>query len=182
MNLEEKQLSKKYIYKGKIINVRVDDALLPNGKIAKREVVEHPGGVTVVAVTDNNEILAVRQYRYPYGEILLEIPAGKFDSPEEIPLDAVKRELKEETGATAAEFINLGVIYPTPGCYGERLYLFAAKGLSFGDTDLDDDEFLEVEKIPLEEFTQMIMQNKIKDAKTIIGVLKIKELIERGTF
>lgn len=182
MNLEEKQLSKKYVYKGKILKFRVDQALLPDGTVAGREVVEHPGGVCVVALTDKNEILAVKQFRYPYFEILTEIPAGKFDSPDEIPLEAAKRELKEETGAKAKTMIDLGVIYPSPGCYGESLYMFAAKDLEFGDLDPDDDEFLEVLRIPLEKFYEQILSGEIKDAKTIIGVLKIKEKIVRGEF
>lgn len=182
MNLEEKQLSAKYVYQGKILKFRVDTALLPDGTTAHREVIEHPGGVSVVAVTDNNEILAVKQFRYPYFEILTEIPAGKFDYQGENPLDAVKRELKEETGATAEKIIDLGIIYPSPGCYGENLHLFAAKGLKIGTSNPDDDEFLEVLKIPLEKAVDMVLNNEIRDAKTIIGILKIKTLIEKGEF
>lgn len=180
MNLEEKQLSKKYFYKGKIVNMRVDNAVLPNGKTALREVVEHPGGVGVVALTQNNEVLAVRQFRYPYGEVLLEIPAGKLDSCNELPIEAVKRELKEETGAEAENIIPLGVVYPSPGCYGENLYLFAAKNLRFGNNNLDEDEFLEVEKIPLDRFVEMVMNGEIKDAKTEIGILKAEKLVKEG--
>ena len=182
MNLEEKELSRKYYFKGRIIKVREDCVRLPDGKDAKREVVEHPGGVSVVAVTDDNEILAVRQFRYPYKEVLLEIPAGKFDFVGEDPETAVRRELREETGATADTLIKLGVIYPSPGCYGENLHLFAAKGLHFGETDPDDDEFLEVERVPLKEFSKLVMDGKIKDAKTEIGILKIEKLINEGKF
>ena len=126
MKLHEKQLEAEYIYKGKIINVRRDKALLPNGAEAFREVVEHPGGVTVAALTDKDEVLFVRQFRYPYEEVILEIPAGKRDSRDEAPLECGKRELREETGATAEKYISLGELYPTPGYCGEVIYMFAA--------------------------------------------------------
>ena len=114
MNLEEKTISQSYAYKGRIINLRVDEALLPNGKTAGREVVEHNGGVCIVALTDMNEIFLVKQFRYPYGEVIYEIPAGKRDGDEE-PLTCGIRELKEETGMTAEKFIPVGELYPSPG-------------------------------------------------------------------
>ncbi len=178
MNLREKTLSAEYIYKGKIINLRRDEAELPNGKTAFREVVEHPGGVCVAALTENDEILFVSQYRYPYGEVILEIPAGKRDRADEDPLECGKRELREETGATAERFVFLGELYPTPGYCGEIIYMYAATGLSFGDTDPDEDEFLAVEKIPLSRAVDMIMSGEIKDAKTQAAVLKLKHLRE----
>ncbi len=180
MNLEEKQLSKEYIYEGKIINVRKDEALLPDGRTALREVVEHPGGVCVAALTEQNEILMVRQFRYPYGEIVLEIPAGKRDSRDEEPLECGKRELREETGAVAEKIFSLGTLYPTPGYCGEIIWLYGATGISFGETDPDDDEFLTVEKIPLERAVEMIMSGEIKDAKTQTAVLKLKLLQDKG--
>ena len=180
MNLEEKQLKAEYIYKGKIINLRSDEALLPNGNIALREVVEHPGGVCVAALTDNDEILMVRQFRYPYNEIVLEIPAGKRDSKNELPLECGKRELKEETGATAQKFFDLGELYPTPGYCGEIIWLYGATGITFGDTNPDEDEFLTVEKIPLDKCVEMIMAGEIKDAKTQTAVLKLKYLKDCG--
>ena len=115
MNLQEKQISAEYMYKGKIISLRRDKALLPNGNTATREVVEHNGGVCVAALTDDDEVLFVRQFRYPYMEIIPEIPAGKRDSAYEDPFECGKRELKEETGATAEKFIPLGKLYPSPG-------------------------------------------------------------------
>lgn len=180
MNLEEKQLNSQYIYKVRIINLRRDEALLPNGKTAFREIVEHPGGVCVAALTENDEILMVRQFRYPYGEVVLEIPAGKRDGRDEDPLECGKRELKEETGATAENFYALGELYPTPGYCDEIIWLYAATGLSFGDTDFDEDEFLTVEKIPLEECVKMILSGEIKDAKTQAAVLKLKLLKDCG--
>ena len=180
MNLTEKQLTKEYIFKGKIINLRRDTALLPNNTEAIREVVEHNGGVCVAALTDDNEVLFVKQFRYPYMEEILEIPAGKRDSLNEDPLLCGKRELKEETGATAKRFIPLGELYPTPGYCGEIIWMFAATDLDFGDQDPDDDEFLEVKKIPLTKAVEMILNGEIKDAKTQTAILKLKLLKDSG--
>ncbi len=180
MNLKEEQLSKKYIYEGKIINMRVDDARLPDGTTAIREVVEHPGGVCVAALDNNGDVLLVKQFRYPYFEEILEIPAGKRDSKNEAPLDCGKRELLEETGATAENFVFLGQLYPTPGYCGEIIWLYAATGLRFGDSDPDDDEFLEVIRMPLDDAVDRIMRGEIKDAKTQTALLKLKYLRDAG--
>jgi len=180
MNLKEKQLTKEYIYKGKIINLRRDTALLPNGEKALREVVEHPGGVCVAAITDNKEILFVEQFRYPYFEEILEIPAGKRDSFDEDPLECGKRELKEETGATAENFTFLGKLYPTPGYIDEVIYMYAATGLSFGEQKLDEDEFLSVYKIPLERAVNMVLSGELVDAKTQTAILKLNMMLEKG--
>ncbi|MBE6761783.1 MAG: NUDIX hydrolase [Ruminococcaceae bacterium] len=177
MNLEEKQLSFEYKFKGKIINLRVDTALLPNGATATREVVEHNGGICVVPITEKGEVLMVEQYRYPYSEVVLEIPAGKRDGDEE-PLEGGKRELKEETGATAQNYTFLGELYPTPGYCGEVIYMYLATGLSYGETNPDEDEFLNVKKIPLETAVQMIMNGEIKDAKTQAAILKTERLLK----
>lgn len=177
MNLEEKQLSFEYKFKGKIINLRVDEAMLPNGATASREVVEHNGGICVVPLTDNNEILMVEQYRYPYSEVVLEIPAGKRDGNEE-PLEGGKRELKEETGAVAESYTFLGELYPTPGYCGEIIYMYLATGLSYGETNPDEDEFLNLKKIPLEAAVEMIMNGEIKDAKTQAAILKVERLLK----
>ncbi len=181
MNLTEKQLEKEYAYKGRIISLRCDTALLPNGNTATREVVEHPGGVGVIALTENGEILMVKQYRYPYSEVTLEIPAGKRDRGEEVALTG-RRELKEETGATAQTYIPIGELYPTPGYCNEIIWLFAAKDLSFATSQPDEDEFLECEKVPLNKAIEMVMNNEIKDAKTIIAILKLKNLLDNGNF
>ena len=180
MNLIEKQISSEYIFKGKVISLRRDIALLPNGATASREIVEHNGGVCVAALTDNNEILFVRQYRYPYNEIVLEIPAGKRNSIDEEPLSCGIRELKEETGACAQNIISLGELYPTPGYCGEIIWMYAATGLTFGDQCPDEDEFLTVEKIPLEKAVEMILSGEIKDAKTQTAILKVKLLKDKG--
>lgn len=180
MILEEKQLSSEYKFKGRIINLRQDTALLPNGNTATREVVEHPGGVCVAALTDNDELLFVKQWRYPYMEETLEIPAGKRDKKDEDPLECGKRELEEETGATAKEYIDLHPLYPTPGYINEVIYCYLATGLTFGEQNPDEDEFLDVLRIPLEKAVEMVLAGEIKDAKTQIAVLKVKVLRDAG--
>ncbi len=179
MNLTEKTLKQEYIYKGKIINTRVDEALLPNGKTAKREVVEHNGGVCVVALTDADEIFLVKQFRYPYMEEIYEIPAGKRDGDEN-PLDCGIRELREETGMLADRLISLGQLYPSPGYCGEIIWLYAAVGLTKGECAPDEDEFLEAVKMPLATVVEMILSGEIKDAKTQAAVLKVAELRRQG--
>ena len=180
MNLKEKQIKAEYLYKGRIINLRRDEAELPDGKTALREIIEHPGGVCVAALTDKDEVLMVSQYRYPYSEVIMEIPAGKRDSLTEDPLECGIRELREETGATAENFHFLGELYPTPGYCAEIIWLYAATGLTFGEQDTDDDEFLTVERVPLDKAVDMIMSGEIKDAKTQAAVLKLKILKDSG--
>ena len=180
MNLEEKQLSSEYKFKGRVINLRQDTALLPNGNTASREVVEHPGGVCVAALTDNDELLFVRQWRYPYMEETLEIPAGKRDRADEDPLLCGMRELREETGATAQNYVDLHPLYPTPGYINEVIYCYLATGLTFGEQNPDDDEFLDVLRIPLNKAVEMVLSGEIKDAKTQIAVLKVKILRDLG--
>ena len=182
MNLEEKTLEKNTLFSGRIINLRRDTALLPNGATATREVVEHPGGVCVAALDDNDNLLMVKQFRYPYMEVVLEVPAGKRDRDGEAPLECGKRELKEETGATAEHYVSLGELYPSPGYCDEIIHLFAAKGLTFGETCPDEDEFVAVEKIPLKTAAEMVLNGEIKDAKTQVCILKLKALKERGLF
>ncbi len=180
MNLKEKQLVKNYIYKGKIINMRSDTALLPDGSTAVREIVEHPGGVCVAALDDDNNILLVRQFRYPYFEEILEIPAGKRNSPDEDPLECGRRELLEETGAMAESISFLGQLYPTPGYCEEIIWMYFATGLTFGDARPDDDEFLEPVRLPFDKALEMVMSGEIKDAKTQTAILKIKMLMDKG--
>ncbi|MBO5019624.1 MAG: NUDIX hydrolase [Clostridia bacterium] len=180
MHLEEKQLSKEYIYEGRVIKLRRDIALLPNGSEATREIIEHNGGVCVAALTDNNEVLMVKQFRYPYSEVIMEIPAGKRDSKDEDPLECGIRELEEETGAKAENFTFLGELYPTPGYCGEVIWMYAATGLTFGEQHTDEDEFLTVERLPLEKAVDMILSGEIKDSKTQAAILKLKLLKDSG--
>ena len=180
MNLKEETVSREYLYRGRILNLRVDEARLPNGNLAAREVVEHPGGVCVAALTDQRELLFVRQFRYPYGEVVLELPAGKRDRADEEPVECGKRELLEETGATAREYRSLGTLYPTPGYCDEVIHLFLATELSFGDANPDEDEFLQVERIPLQTAVEMVLSNQIPDAKTQVAILKTALLVGEG--
>ena len=177
MDLRETPLSARYEYEGKIIRLRVDEARLPDGSTAGREVIEHPGGVGVLALTDEGEVLLVRQYRYPYAEITTEIPAGKRDRGED-PLQTGKRELAEETGATADNFTSLGVLYPTPGYCDEVIHLYLATGLHFAEMHPDEDEFLDVLRMPLAQLVERIMAGEIPDAKTQIAALKAWKLTE----
>lgn len=178
MDTREVTVFKNTIFRGKIINLRVDIAGLPNGKEAVREVVEHSGGVTVAALTDDMELIFVRQFRYPYMEEVLELPAGKLEKGEN-PLEAGKRELREEGGVIAGQYINLGEFYPTPGYTNEIIYLYGARDLVEAEQDLDDDEFLNVERIPLSKAVDMVLNNEIKDGKTQAAVMKLAMLIER---
>lgn len=177
MDLRETSLSADYRYEGKIINLRVDEARLPDGSVASREVVEHPGGVGIIALTDEGEVLLVQQYRYPYGEVTTEIPAGKRDRGED-PLTTGKRELAEETGASADNFTPLGVLYPTPGYCNEVIYLYLATELHFAEQHPDEDEFLDVLRLPLDTLVDKVMAGEIPDAKTQIAALKAWKLTE----
>jgi ADP-ribose pyrophosphatase len=179
LNLTEKKIDGQTVFKGKIIDVKVDNVLLPNGNKAKREVVVHRGGVCVLPLTDNGEILMVRQFRYAYQKELLEIPAGKKDSIDEDPLECGKRELKEETGAIAKEYIFLGELYPSPGFTNEIIYMYMARGLSYGDTNPDDDEFLQIEKVPFKKALEMVLDGSIKDAKTQCAILKANSILNK---
>lgn len=172
MELYEKTICQDRKYEGRILNLRVDDVELPNGKTAVREVVEHHGGVTVAALTQENELLFVRQFRYPYGETVLELPAGKLEKDED-PFHAGIRELREETGAVAEKYVDLGKFYPSPGYTNEVIHLYGATGISFREQALDEDEFLNLEKIPLSTAVEMVLNNEIPDGKTQAAVLKM---------
>ena len=181
MNTEEKQKDTNYIYKGAIINLRLDTAVLPNGRLVKREVVEHPGGVCVLPIDKSGDILLVKQFRYPYMKETLEVPAGKRDKDgDSDPLTCGKRELKEETGATAKNYIPLGTLYPSPGYTDEIIYMYAATGLSFGEAEPDEDEFINLVRIPLKESADMVMRGEIPDSKTQTAILKAQFLIQNG--
>lgn len=180
MNLREEQVSSELMFKGRIISLKNDKIKLPDGREAEREYVCHPGGVCVVPITDEKEIMLVRQFRYPYGEEVLEIPAGKRDSKGEDSLACGKRELYEELGVRAENFRFLGEFYPTPGYVDEVIFMYAAWGLSFGEACPDEDEFLEREKIHIDRLVDMIMNGEIKDGKTQTALLKVKNLIDSG--
>lgn len=164
-------------YKGLIINTSLDRVVLKNGEHSLREVVEHPGGVAVVPVDNEGYVYCVRQFRYPMEEHLLEVPAGKLEQGED-PLSCAKRELSEETGITAEKYIDLGKTYPSPGFCREILYIYMATGLHYGCSHPDENEFLDVEKIHIDELYEKVMKNELPDAKTIIAVLKAKNIID----
>lgn len=176
MHLEEKTLSREDYFKGRIITVHCDKIELENGKVGSREVVDHPGGVCVAALTPENELLFVRQYRYPYHEVCLELPAGKLEKGED-PFDAIQRELKEETGCTGTDYRFLGNLYPSPGYSNEIIRLWCCKVVSEGDMDLDEDEFIDVERIPVDKALEMVMNNEIPDSKTQVLILKVSNLL-----
>ena len=173
----EKTLSSEEIYNGRIIHVRKDTIELPDGSRSLREVVDHPGGVTVIPVDADGAVYCVRQFRYPYGEHVLETPAGKLEKGED-PLECAKRELSEETGFTAEQFISLGKLYPSPGYCAEVLYIYLATGLKPGKMHLDPGEFLDVEKYSLDELTEMAMRGALIDAKTVVAVLKARRYFD----
>ena len=180
MNLEEKTISSECFYTGQVFKLRKDKTLLPDGKTANRDIIMHNGGVCVVPITDDKQILTVKQYRCPYGEIIEEIPAGKRESKDEDPLECGKRELLEETGTTAEHFLFLGELYPTPGYCDEIIYMYAAWGLSFGEMQPDEDEFLAVQKTPLDILVDKVLKGEIKDSKTQAALLKTKLLLDKG--
>ncbi len=167
--LKERVLGTERIYDGRIIKVRVDRVAMPNGHEAKREVVEHPGAVAIAALTEAGEILLVRQYRRAPDRILREIPAGKLE-PRETPLECAQRELAEETGLAAAEWTKLGAFFTSPGFADEFIHLFLARELSPAVGEMDEDEAIEVSRIPLAEAMEAVSRGEFADAKTIIGI------------
>jgi ADP-ribose pyrophosphatase len=180
MEFNEKMLSRKTIFNGKVFTVYEDTVILQNENQASREVVKHSGGVGIVAINQKNEVFLVKQFRYAASEVLLEIPAGKLEIGEK-PEDCGVRELLEETGYSADKLISLGFIYPTPAYCNEKIYIYfvRVKGEQ-GSQNLDKDEFLSVHKIPLDKAIQKILEGEITDAKTIVALLKTSALISKG--
>lgn len=171
MKFTEKTISSKVVYTGRIITVKEDTVELINGKEVYREVVDHPGGVTIIPVDSSGDVIAVRQFRYPFMQETLEVPAGKLEYGED-PYECAIRELSEETGACAGRLINLGCIYTSPGFSREILHIFLALDLSFGCAHPDENELLNVERVPFSKMLDMVMNDEIRDAKTVVAVLK----------
>ena len=177
MDMTERMVEHTCPYQGVIVDVTLDTAQLPNGRLAKREVVLHPGGAAALPLNDDGTVTVVRQYRYPFGTVLTEIPAGKLE-PNEDPGKAILRELEEEIGATAEELIDLGCVYVSPGITQEVLHLYLARNLTYGECCPDEDEFLEIDRIPFEDLFRQVMDGEITDAKTVVAVLKTKVLLD----
>ncbi len=177
MDMTEKKLTRQDIFQGRVVKLHVDTVELPDGGTATREIVDHPGGVAIVALDEDKRVWMVRQYRYAFGRNMLEIPAGKREAGED-PFVTAQRELEEEVGATAAQWQELGCLIPSPGCYGETLWLYLARQLSFGAAHPDEDEFLECRPMDFRDLYEMCMDGRIQDAKTVAAILKVKLLLD----
>lgn len=179
MDLIEKTLKSEPIFKGRVIDLRVDTVTLPDGNVSTREVIAHPGGVCVLAVDEEKNVFMVRQYRYPTKQVLLEIPAGKLEYGEDY-FEAAKRELEEEAGVVAENYVYLGYFYPTPAYCEEKIHMYFASGLTKTKQNLDDEEFLEVEKVPYDKLLEMISKGEIIDGKTALAALRARDYIITG--
>ena len=177
--LREIQVGTEDIFDGVILNVKRDQVRLPNGHQSVREVIRHVGAVCVVPVTADGKVVVERQYRYPIDQVITEIPAGKLDSREEDRLHAAKRELMEETGITGDIWTDMGLYYGAPAYSDEKITMYLVQDLHMGQQHLDEDEFLNVAFIPMEELVEEILSGKITDGKTQAAILKAAMLIRR---
>lgn len=177
--LTETHVGTEEIFEGRILHVVRDDVRLPDGNPATREIIRHVGAVGVVPLTDDGQVYVERQFRYPIGQVMTEIPAGKLDAPEEDRLSAAKRELREETGLTADHWEDLGVYYPACAYTDEKITLYLARGLHQGEQSLDEDEFLHVTKRPLSDLVDEVMAGEITDGKTQAALLKTMRILEK---
>lgn len=175
MDMKEKKISGEVLFEGKVVRLERDKVLCPNGVESYREVVRHNGGAAILCVTSDNKVLLERQFRYPYDEVIYEIPAGKLEKGED-PYDAAIREFEEETGNKTEKLESLGVIYPTCGYSAEKIYLFLAKDFKKTKTNFDIDEIIETELFDIEKVEEMIKNGEIKDAKTICALYQYKLL------
>ena len=175
----EEKIDGETLFVGKVLTLERDSIRLPDGREAMREVIRHNGAVAVVPLCDDGSVIMVEQFRYPHLRQFLEIPAGKLDSKDEVPLEAAIRELREETGAVSNKITYLGRYYPSPAILSEVVHLYLAEELEFGDCDFDDDEFLVSTRRPLDELCDMILRQEIEDGKTQAALLKVKMLKDR---
>ena len=178
MIFEEKTMKSDKLYEGKILNLRVDTVEIPDKKYSKREIIEHPGGVAIIPVTDDNSIILVKQYRKAVERFLLEIPAGKLELNEE-PRETAVRELKEETGLEAKKIEYISEFYTSPGFCNEKIYLFLATDLIEGEPNPDSGEFIETIKYKIEDLVKMVDRGEIIDSKTIIGINFAKKYLDK---
>lgn len=172
-NLDEIMTKSEEIFDGEVVHLFKDTVQLPNGMPATREVIRHIGAVAIVPMTDDGNVIVEEQFRYPLGRVVTEIPAGKLNSKTEDRLLAAKRELKEETGIIADEWIELGDYCPTAAICDEIITMYLARGLHQGVRNLDEDEFLNIKEVPLDDLVEDILQGKIVDGKTQAAVLKV---------
>ena len=178
--LTERQVESREIYDGKILHVFEDTVTLPNGKPATREYLRHVGAVCMIPLLDDGSVLLERQFRYPVGRVMIEIPAGKLNYKEEDPREAAARELLEETGAVAGELVELGRFLPACAYSDEDIHMYLARSLTFREQKLDEDEFLNVFTMPLEKAVREVLAGNIPDAKTQAAALRAKLMLERG--
>ena len=176
-HLIERGLSREEIYNGVVLKVVKDTVELPDGERAVREFCQHVGAVCVIPLLDSGEVIMERQYRYAHGRVFFEIPAGKLNYKDEDPLSATARELREETGAVAKKYTFLGKLVTSPAIVDEVIYMYLAEDIEFTERELDADEFLDVERVPIDKLYGMVMSGEIEDAKTQIAVLKVNELL-----
>lgn len=176
-NLTEKQISREEIFQGVALHVVKDRILLPDGSESVREISLHNGAAAVIPVLPDRRVIMEKQFRYAHGRVMLEIPAGKLDTPDEPPLEGAKRELYEETGAVAGKYTYLGSVAPSPALINEVIYIYMAEELCLGESHLDEGEFLDIEYYHLDELYEMVMRGEITDAKTQIAILKAREIL-----
>ena len=177
--MKETCASSELIFDGHVVHLYLDQIRLPDGNAGIREYIRHIGAVCVIPLTEACEVLCVRQYRYPYAEVLLEIPAGKLDSKTEDRAEAALRELREETGARCGKLTHLGKYYGSPAILDEAIDMYLAEDLTMGETDLDEDEFLDVVKIPLSELVDEVLAGRVPDGKTQAAVMRVHEMLRR---
>ena len=176
MELYEKTISSETVFKGNIVELRVDRIELPDGRPARREVIAHPGGVAILPYHDDGTVTVVRQFRYPFGRVVTELPAGKLERGEDHRVCA-RRELEEETGLTAGTLTYLGCLLASPGYSDEVLHMYLARDLKTGECLPDQDEFLERERVPFETLMEQVMRGELQDAKTVAALMKTKLLL-----
>ncbi len=180
-DLIERPVEQHTVFTGIVVNVRQDVAAMPNGKLVKREIIEHPGGVAVLPIDGEGNVLMVRQYRYAFGRVMLEIPAGKLEPGEDAdPAAAARRELREETGCLAGVFEPMGRVIPSPGIYRENLWLYFAGDLTYVGEDPDEDELLRLERVPYARARELCLSGEIEDAKTVVAVLRAERFIKQS--
>jgi ADP-ribose pyrophosphatase len=177
-NLTEKQLSREEIFRGVALHVVRDKIELPDGSHSVREISLHNGAAAVIPILPDGRVIMERQFRYAHGRVMLEIPAGKLDSPDEPPIEGAKRELLEETGAVAEKYTYLGSMATSPALLNEVVHIYMAEDITFGESRLDEGEFLEVEYFTLDELYAMVMRGEVTDSKTQIAILKAREILK----